>query len=80
MCVTVHQQATMLVGGVMSQQPTDCQLCLRAREKKIYLLKRYYWGEMQMAVACENHHQNLTKTETLSERQAERQINRREPH
>lgn len=69
MCVTVHQQPTMLVGGVMSQRPTDCQLCLRVRIKKYTCKKGEAWeGEQerkrvmamtintQMAVVCENHH------------------------
>lgn len=36
--------------------------------------------DIQMALVCENLHQNLTEMVTLAARQAEREINRQAPH
>ncbi len=47
MCVClVHQRTALLVGGVMSERPTDCQLCLRVRRKKNYTCKEERGGRV----------------------------------
>lgn len=67
-----HRQAAVVVGGVMSEQPTDCQLWLRVRIKKYTCVKeKKKEGEetkqerkrkmaanthVQMALVCEDLH------------------------